>query len=120
MNALKYLLSLTLPVLVFMAFTFQGIWVWIPLIYSFGFIPLLELGLSPDSRNLSAAEEAVRKKDPLFDWIIYVYGWSPLRLAGIFSYPCFKLHSFTVAEWIGIIALSMGLMCGTYGINLGT
>ena len=117
MNALKYLFTLTLPNLVAIALTLKGFWVWMPVIYSFGLIPLLELGISPDSKNLSAAEEAVRKEDRLYDYVIYLMVGVLYVLLGYFLY-IIQAHPLEGWEFAGLIA-SMGLMCGTYGINVG-
>lgn len=46
------------------SFFSHGWIIWLPLLYTWAFIPLLELFLKPDNTNLSQAEEDDRKKVP--------------------------------------------------------
>jgi ABC-type uncharacterized transport system permease subunit len=50
-------------VLAFLAFTKTGLYCWIPLVYLFFLIPLVELVIQPDADNLTEAQEAERAVD---------------------------------------------------------
>lgn len=116
-DALKYLSILSLPMTLCIAFTQLGWWTFFPFIYVFGLIPAVELLIKPDGRNLAQAEEALRRDDPLYDWLIYLT--LPLHL-GILVWFLYLLdtRSLSVLEHTGLI-LSTGIMCGTFGINVG-
>ena len=117
MSGLKYLSTLSLPLTLIAAFALQGQWVFLPLLYAFGIIPLLELFISPDKSNLSKTEEALIKDDPVYDWMIY--------LMVAVQYICMLVflnlivqEGLLLYERIGLI-IAMGLMCGIFGINVG-
>ena len=114
---LKYFIPFSFYTLAFFAFTRTGIWCWLPLIYAWILIPLLELFIKPDKKNMDAAEEELAKTDKLYDYILYA--------VIIFLYPALFLflrslqqNDLTVADIFGKI-FSMGLLCGTFGINVG-
>ena len=54
---IKYLNPLIVYFLAFISFTNTGILCWFVLIYSWVFIPTVELFIKPSSHNMSAAEE---------------------------------------------------------------
>jgi alkane 1-monooxygenase len=115
-KALKYGLVLTLPAVVAVAFIQHGWWVFLPLLYAFGFIPALELMAGADARNLDRAEAELRKADSLYDWMLYLtvpvqYGFLLWFFLTIGSTDIFS------TEWFGRVS-AMGLMCGTIGINV--
>ncbi len=117
-NAIKYLFTLILPSLVMGSFYLKDYWVWIPVLYAFGLVPFIELWMKPDKGNLTKAEEAILKEDRIYDYI--VYAMVPLQY-GILIYflKIWRNHEvLTLMEMGGLIA-SMGIMCGTYGINVG-
>lgn len=116
-RALKYLLPTLTYVGAVRSFTGTGIEVWLPLAYAFVAIPLLELCIRPSAANLSEAEEAIAKADPLYDWLLYFI--VPLQYGALVLF----LHSLsdaqaTTADLAGR-TLVMGLLCGTFGINVG-
>ena len=71
-RSLKYLFALTLPITVAISFTSQGWLTLLPLIYFYGFVPLLELALPSDPSNLSKAEAELRRHDPIYDYMLYM------------------------------------------------
>lgn len=109
------------PVLVYLgamqSFDHTGWVVWLPLMYTWVLIPLLELVLKPSPKNLLAAEEATAKDDPVYDWLLYLV--LPLQYLALGSF----LHSLSDPLATGIDlagrTLVMGLLCGTFGINVG-
>jgi alkane 1-monooxygenase len=113
----KYASPLLLYAAALQAFFAIGFLVWVPLLYAWLLIPVLELILKPDEHNMSAAEEELAKNDPLYDWLLYMI--VPLQY---FSLGCF-LYNITYATEQGIDMIGktmvMGLLCGTFGINVG-
>ncbi|WP_237068237.1 alkane 1-monooxygenase [Microbulbifer guangxiensis] len=112
---LRYLLAYSLPALVLLGFWLQGWWLFVPLLYLYGLLPLLELALPASRANLSPAQEEAILQTPLYDWLLYMA--VPVQFGVLF---CFLLIVPTVhgAELLGAV-LSMGLMCGSFGINIG-
>ncbi len=43
-----------------------------PVIWSYIIIPAFELFIKPDNTNLDAAEEEMVKKDPVYDYLLYL------------------------------------------------
>ncbi len=115
-KSLKYLLTLTFPLWVYLSFTHEGWVAYLPVIVSFFMIPILELVIKPDANNLSEAEYAAAASDPVYDGMIYLI--VPLQFILLF-YFLYNI-TYTQQSWqtaIGRIT-SMGLMCGIYGINV--
>ena len=67
-RALKYLSPAFIYVLAWLAFTGNGWLTWSPMIYAWILMPLIELFINPDKKNLSAAEEELAKKDRKYDY----------------------------------------------------
>lgn len=116
-RALKYFSPLLLYLGALRSFTSTGIDCFIPLIYAWILVPLLELFLHPEADNLSDAEEEMAKSDPLYDYILYavvilLYPALALFMSGIDS------PALSTMDKIGRIG-TMGLLCGTLGINVG-
>ena len=101
------------------AFVTTGLPVWLPLIYSWIIIPLLELFIRPDDSNLSAAEEELAKKNKAYDCFLYAVVLLQYFALGLFLYSV-TYHS-SQQSWVDITGkvLVMGLLCGTFGINVG-
>lgn len=112
---LRYLMAYILPALVLVGFWLQGFWLFIPILYLYGLLPLLELVLPASTDNLTAEQERQTAQNPLFDWVLYLA--VPIQFGVLL---CFLLvaPSLQGAELLGAVA-SMGLMCGSFGINIG-
>jgi alkane 1-monooxygenase len=116
-RSLKYTIPLFVFALAIIAFMQHGIYCWLGLIYAWIIIPVAELFIKPDAGNMTAAEEELAKKDKVYDWMLYI--------AVILLYPALILFLFSMKEEslpaIDRIAriLTMGLLCGTFGINVG-
>lgn len=114
--ALKYLHVLILPALAYVSFTNKGWITYLPLMESFVLIPLLELLYRPDKSNLSDAEEAIRKEDPIYDWQLYIT--VPLQFLLLFVFlKSMGDPALTIVDKIGRIT-GMGMLCGVIGINV--
>ena len=113
---LKYLFPLSMYVLAMAAFSFTGWITWAPLIYAWVLLPLLELFLNPNEKNLSAAEEELAKANKWYDYMLYMI--VPLQYAAL-VYFLFSMQQTGLAWWeIAGRIYTMGLLCGTFGINV--
>lgn len=109
------------PFLVFLGaiagFLSHGFVVWIPLIYAFVAIPLLELFIRADESNLSEAEEELARKNKTYDLLLYAV--VPLQYLSLALY----LYSIAYDAQAGVDIAGktavMGLLCGVFGINVG-
>jgi alkane 1-monooxygenase len=115
-QVLKYLAGYTIPLSAGLSFYFLGIYSFLTPVYAFGLLPFIELIIPVNNKNLSAVEEEMAKKDPVYDWLLYLhvpiqYGMLIWFLFIVTNVP---LQGF---ELIGVI-LSMGTCCGVIGINV--
>ena len=116
MKALKYLTAYILPASAVVSFTSEGWLTFLPLIIAFGLIPGLELLIRPDNSNISEMEEELRKKDRLYDWVIYLV--MPLQWLMLLWYLLsIDQVAFLSVSWWGR-TIGMGLLCGVMGINV--
>jgi alkane 1-monooxygenase len=99
------------------AFVNTGFIIWLPLIYSWIIIPLLELFIAPDESNLSTTEEELAKNNGWYDLLLYLVVPCQYFALALFLYSV----SFIPQAPIDIIGktLVMGLLCGVMGINVG-
>lgn len=113
----KYLSPCLLYASALTAFLSHGFGVWLPLIYAWMVVPLLELFIRPDPSNLSQTEEDLARKNPLYDYLLYLIVPLQYFALGLFLFTV----SFTVQPWIDVAGktMVMGLLCGTFGINVG-
>lgn len=114
-KAFKYALPLSLYFLAWRSFTHTGFIVWLPVMFAFAIIPLLELIVSPDIRNIDAAEEEMAKKDRVYDWLLYLVVPLQYGMLYLFLNSMADTHLSTV-DRVGRI-MAMGLLCGVMGIN---
>jgi alkane 1-monooxygenase len=119
LSAFKYILPLVVFVGAYWSFSHRGWNTFVPIIYAFIFIPLLELMLKPDSRNLSATEEHLAKNDPFYDWFLYII--VPLQWLSVFFFLYTLKKDISNIDTLSLVGRigSMGLLCGVFGINVG-
>jgi len=117
LRALKYLIPFLFLVGAILSFNSTGLVVWLPLIAAWLFIPLLELIIPSDPRNMSASEEELARKNRTYDFLLY--------MVVIFQYIALyaflrsmKEDTLTWYDAAGRIGV-MGLLCGVFGINVG-
>ena len=73
--------------------------------------------MPPDEKNLSAAEEELAKDDRAYDFWIYLI--LPMQFVALFLFiDGFKQTNLSASDIIGRISV-MGLLCGSFGINVG-
>ena len=116
-RSLKFLLPFSLFLLAYLAFTDKGWIIASPVLYAFGFIPLLELLIPLSKENMSEAEEKIAKDDRIYDWWLYII--VPLQYAFLLLFLNSMLDE-GLSNWEkwGRIA-AMGLLCAAFGINVG-
>ncbi|NND93596.1 MAG: alkane 1-monooxygenase [Flavobacteriales bacterium] len=117
MRKFKYLAVFALPLTTYYALTGYG-WVsYLPLIVFFGFVPLLELFFPPDKRNLNEQERILAQKDRFYDVLLYLT--VPIQWATL-TFFLFQTQESSL-DYTTLIGrtISMGLMCGVIGINVG-
>ncbi|WP_025744055.1 alkane 1-monooxygenase [Aquimarina pacifica] len=117
MKDFKYLCAYTIPILSLVGLWFQGIYTYLTPVYTFGFIPLLELFTSSSTQNLSDTARLSKSKQKIFDWMLYinlpiVYG---ILFTTLYVTSTTPLSTY---ELTGII-FSTGIVLGTNGINVG-
>ena len=72
---------------------------------------------APQPANLSEAEEMLVREDRLYDWILYFFVILLFPTLWLFLVSM-KEVGLSLADRIGRIG-SMGMVCGTFGINIG-
>lgn len=116
-KAFKYLSPLIIYVGAFRSFTITGWEIWMPMIYAWLVIPLIELFIKPSVANMSAAEEELARADKTYD--VLLYGIVVLQYIALYMFlRSLQTDELSVADLTGRIWV-MGLLCGTFGINVG-
>ena len=117
LKAFKYLSPFIIYAVAWRSFTTTGWQVWLPLLWAWVFIPVIELFIKPSPENMSAAEEELAKNDPTYD--ILLYGIVILQYVMLIKFlfsmtdPGLTLVDIAGRIWV------MGLLCGVFGINVG-
>jgi len=109
-----YFFVYLLPITVAVAFNALGWFTFLPIIIFYGLVPLIELVLPANHKNPVDIES--RKESTFYDLVLYLA--VPVQVAFLFYF--FHLLSstgFSTLEYVGL-TLSMGLMCGVFGINI--
>jgi alkane 1-monooxygenase len=100
-----------------LSFRSTGWMVWCPLIFAWVIVPALELFIRPDPSNMSAAEEELARKNRAYD--ILLYSVAVLQYFALYTFldtitdPRLGWYDIAGRIWV------MGLLCGTFGINVG-
>ena len=116
MSKLKYLSAFILATTVYISFTNYGIWTYLPLLFSFVFIPLLELFFKPNPKNLSQEERLKVKNDTFFDLVLYAIVLVQVGFVVLFIFVI--QEELSTFDLIGRIS-ALGILCGIFGINVG-
>lgn len=116
MKKLKYLAVFSLPLTVWFSFHSTGWLTFLPLIIFFGIVPAAEMLFTPDNSNLDEQERALAANDSFYDWLLYLM--VPLQWSFLMYYLMLIPKESETMSIVGK-TLSMGVMCGVIGINLG-
>tara|TARA_B110000438_G_C15792270_1_gene641272 strand:- start:425 stop:1486 length:1062 start_codon:yes stop_codon:yes gene_type:complete len=117
LRSLKYIIApLSLAFFAYLSFTHRGVFTYSAFIYAYAIIPILELLLKNDDRNLSEFETRIEKNNRIYDVVLYLSVGTHLVLLGMFL-SSVQEPGLQTFELIGRI-LSMGLLT-TFAINLG-
>ncbi|MGM0478726.1 MAG: alkane 1-monooxygenase [Bacteroidota bacterium] len=114
-RAIKYLFAFSLPAGVFHAFYIGGWYYFVPVIFSFVIVPLLDALIPLDATNLSPEEEERWKNS--FVFLIPLYAVVPVQLLVLYTFLCLPFETMELAEKIGAISAA-GMSCGVLGINV--
>ena len=116
MKDLKYLMSYSIALLAFIGISIGGFYNYIAVIFTFIFIPLLEILVKKSDEKYSEEEKKNRLLDPFFDLLLYLN--IPI-VFGIFFFSIDKLaFTSSLSDIVGII-LSVSIVMATNGINVG-
>ena len=116
MKPFRYLMVLTLPATVAVSFLATGWLTYLPVIYSFGFIPLLELLFKPDIANIDEVERELSVENRLYDWMLYII--VPVQFGFLYWFlQAVSQPNLSTGDLVGRIT-AMGMMCGVLGINV--
>jgi alkane 1-monooxygenase len=115
MRALRYLVAYILPITVAISIISTGWLCYLPLIYGFAIIPLLDQLVGRKVGNLSDTDRREAISDKLYDVVIYLT--VPVQLGMLFWFLKGIDEPMTTADLAGKIS-AMGMMCGVIGINV--
>jgi alkane 1-monooxygenase len=116
MKRLKYFGAILLSTTVVVAFEFNGVLTYLPLLFSFGFIPVLELFFKPNANNLNVEQRKAYATNPYFKWLLYSI--VPLQFFFVYYFLTVISDPLETYELVGRIT-SLGVLCGIFGINVG-
>ncbi|MFO0362550.1 MAG: alkane 1-monooxygenase [Flavobacteriales bacterium] len=116
MRILKYLAAFSLPLSVGLSFTREGWISFLPVVYAFIAIPIVEYFIGEDPTNLDAAERELARKDNAYDILLWLTVPTQVGMLAWFLW-LMKNEPADGVTTAGRIA-SMGLMCGVFGINV--
>lgn len=116
MQKFKYLSVLSLPICVWISFQYEGIFAFLPALVYFGAIPFLELLFKVDARNLDEQERILASEDSFYTILLGLM--LPIQLGFLWYFLCHIGETTQTSDLVGRI-LSMGIMCGVIGINIG-
>ena len=113
---LKYLMSYSIALFAFIGISLGGFYNYLAVVFTFVFIPFLEIIVRKSDEKYTDEEKKNRNLDPFFDLLLYLN--IPI-VFGIFFFSLEKLAvSSSVYDIIGII-LSASIVMATNGINVG-
>lgn len=116
-RSLRYLLVFIVPAVVAIGFLFEGtFWSWFPVLFVFGFLPLIEWALGTSVDKIAEHEEAQALRSPWFRVMMFAAILTHFSFLGWFILDV-AAQPWALSEFIGK-SVSMGLMSGVLGINI--
>lgn len=117
-RVIKYLSPIIVYVLALISFTNTGWLTGVALMHSFLLLPLVEMVITTDDTNLDEAETEIAKADRMYDYLLYFF--VALQFFALFYFLFGMLETAHLRWWeIAARVGTMGLLCGTFGINVG-
>jgi alkane 1-monooxygenase len=116
MKDLKYLSALSIPLSAFVALYFKGGWLFLPPIYAFIFIPVIESLMPVSSENFTEERKEKRAVSSFFDWMLYANIPIVFGLL-IWSFYIVSSVNLSYFELAGLV-VSIGMVLTTNGINV--
>ena len=116
LKSFKYFTPFVLYILALLSFNGNGLICWTPLLYTFFLIPFIELFIKADPKNLDEVEEALAKKNKVYDLILYAAVIMQYYSLWVF-FNSLKQEQVSTIDIIGRV-MSMGLLCAAFGINV--
>ena len=113
---LKYLMSYSIALTAFIGILYGGPFVYLTVVYTFVFIPILESYTKEGKNTYTDDEKKNRNLDPFFDFLLYLN--IPIVFGIFFISLNTLLYANTYFEIVGII-LSSSIVMATNGINVG-
>lgn len=115
LRPLRYFLVFSVPALAAWSFFQSGVFTFLPVFYAFGLIPLIELGMKPDTTNHRPDDEPLLTGRKWYSWALYLV--VPVQVGLMILFLNQITQTDSALSWIGH-TLSMGLLCGIFGINV--
>ena len=112
---LKYLMAYSIAIIAFIGILAGGPLVYLTVVYTFIFIPILESNTKEYKNEYSDDEKKNRNLDPFFDFLLYLN--IPIVFGIFFVSLNTLLYTNSVSEVIGII-ISASIVMATNGINV--
>lgn len=113
---MKYALAYTLPLIAALGFYWGGAGLYAVVVYAFVLLPVMEVLLPQNTKNLDQEVAESRKRNPVYDWMLY------LNLPIVFALLAYVLtevaqNTHSASELTGYV-LSMGIVLGANAINV--
>lgn len=114
-NSLQYLMIYITPTVIFYSLYSGGWFSYSAIIFNFFCIPLVELFTRGSTKNMNEVEEAIAKKDRVYDFLLYAL--VPMQYAIMYLFLSkISNNEMTLYEKIGMTT-AYGISCGVLGIN---
>ncbi len=113
---LKYLAAYSIPIVAIIGLTLRGPWAFFTPVFAFVLIPILEVILPVNTRNLSHKQAESKLKNRFFDLLLYLNLPLVYAIIGYFLWSL-TATTYTTSELIGL-TFSVGIVLGSCGINV--
>ena len=113
---LKYLVAYSIPLSAIVGLNLQGYWSFFTPIFAFVLIPIFEVLLPLQTKNISEKEREVKSKSFFFDILLLLNIPMVYGILGWFLWSL-KFNNYTPSELIGLV-FSVGIVVGSNGINV--
>ena len=114
---LGFFTAFIIPALVICGFYLGGYWNFIPLIFSFVVLPVIDQSLGVDTTNVSAAEVKIRAEEYYYRFVTYI--WTLVQMCFVFwgAYAVTSGRLDSVTAWVAFL-LGFALVTGGIGITV--